>query len=259
MDELRRLRISGYVVDAFHQAQDAIVNSSTNERIDTWHVSDFVSPCLRKSWYSFMGKDRPKMSKETRSVLYTGLIIHEHSKLADFHEHTFCYDIVKDKAYPPKEVKEMSKEMRQYIITGTLDDLCIIDGKPVICDKKTYNGKGWKKTKPDESYYMQLSIYRVLLYETYGLDVSEGCLLYLDKTENLEESPVSFDLAPIDKTKAFLRDTLKKLQSPPPPNICYLCDGNNRMGKIYCDFVDICRRETKVYPPKLDDVKIKVY
>ncbi|KER05901.1 PD-D/EXK nuclease superfamily protein [Marine Group I thaumarchaeote SCGC AAA799-E16] len=181
------------------------------------------------------------MSDKTRSVLYNGLIVHEHSKLSHFHEVTFCYDIIQEKSYTPQQVQSM--EETRNIITGTLDDLINVNGNFVICDKKTFNGNGYIKTRPDPQYKRQLSIYRVLLESSYGIDARFGCLLYLDKTKDLQETPVSFELDDLESTKQFLKDTLEKLQSIPEPNVCFLCNGMNKTKTIYCPYKEICQSE----------------
>jgi hypothetical protein len=236
-------RIEQFVVDAYHNAQDRLLNGSTGSRLRTLHVSDFVSPCLKKVWYQ---KNFPKpMEQKTKSILYHGLVIHEHTQLSHFHEVTFCYDIEKDKGYTPQEVVEMPRDETKNIITGTLDDLLKVGDDYVIADKKTWNGRGYKKKAPDENYVRQLSIYRVLLQKSYGIDAKYGCLLYLDKGNDLEELPMAFELHDTDITKQFLKDTLKQLQGVPDPTICFLCNGKNKTGKIYCPYAEECHAEMK--------------
>lgn len=243
--------IEDAVVSAFHKAQDQLMSQSTGSRLRTLHVSDFVSPCFKKVWYQ---KNFPTpIERKTKSILYHGLVVHEHSQLSHFHEVTMCYDIEKDVGYTPQEVEAMPREDTKNIITGTLDDLMKIGDNYVIADKKTWNGKGYKKTQPDEGYQLQLSIYRVLLEKSYGIDAKWGCLLYLDKANDLEELPMAFVLRPIEETKQILKSTLKILRSIPEPNPCWLCNGANRKGKIFCPYLDQCNREgrlDKLTPPR---------
>lgn len=236
-------RINSVVVDALHAAQAKMCEGSTTSRIDTWHVSDFVSPCLRKSYYNHVRKIPVVNDAKKRSVLFNGLIVHEHTKLSHFHEVTMCYDIEKDVAYTPQEVEAMDPKETTNIITGTCDDLLRIDGKFVIADKKTWNAYGYVKTVPNPEYVMQLNIYRVLLNESYNIDPEWGCLLFLDKTSDLNELPMSFPLNPINETKEFMRNALHELKGEPKPNPCWLCLGQNKNSRIYCDFIDICNLE----------------
>jgi len=233
------------VVDAFHKAQAQLMKQSTGSRIRTKHVSDFVSPCLRKVWYQ---KNFPKdIDPRVSSILYHGLIVHEHSQLSHFHEVTMCYDIEKDVAYTPQEVEAMNKDDTSNIITGSLDDLMKVGDQYVIADKKTWSAKGYKKTSPDAGYKLQLSIYRVLLEKSYGINAEWGCLLYLDKTNDLEELPMAFKLDPIDETKQFLKDTLQVFRTGmPKATPCWLCNGANKKGKIFCDYLDQCNREGRL-------------
>ena len=177
---------------------------------------------------------------------YFGTIVHEHSKLSGFNEITMCYDLGKDRAYTPQEVGQMDEEQKSDIITGTLDDLIKVGDTYCIVDKKTYNGGyGFKKTTPDASYKLQLEIYRVLLHHSYGIDAPFGCLLYLDKSKDLNETPIVFELEPIETTKKKMIDIMNKLQAEDVPQgtVCWLCNGANRAGKVYCQYEDECKRE----------------
>ena len=44
--------IADFVVNAFMKAKRDALWTIGGVRLDTWHVSDFVSPCLRKTHYS---------------------------------------------------------------------------------------------------------------------------------------------------------------------------------------------------------------
>jgi hypothetical protein len=166
-----------------------------------------------------------------------------------------CYDIKLDKSYTPQEVAQMPWQETTNIITGSLDDMMRVGDEYVIADKKTWNNKGYTKTSPDEGYIKQLSIYRVLLEKAYGIDAKWGCLLYLDKAHDLEENPMAFELDSIDDTKQYLKDTLEQLQGKPDPNPCFLCNGKNKLGKIYCPYLDLCnsegRQEKLIEPPTI--------
>lgn len=243
------------VTEAFHKAQDKLLEHTSGSRINTFHVTDFVSPCLRKTWYQ--KRIKKPMGRDVKSILYHGLIVHEHSQLSHFHEVTMCYDIVEDKSYTPQEVSQMPWQKTLNMITGTLDDLMRVNGEYVIADKKTWNNKGYVKLTPDEGYIKQLSIYRVLLEKAYGIDAKWGCLLYLDKTHDLSESPMAFELDSIEDTKAFLLKSLKELQGFPDANPCWLCNGKNRQGKIYCPYLEQCTRDGRT--DRAETVKIKVF
>lgn len=157
-----------------------------------------------------------------------------------------CYDIISEIAYSPTEVANMTDEERKNIITGSLDDLILYNGEYIIGDKKTWNARGWKKTTPDTNYTLQLDIYRLLLWKSWKIDASSGCLLYLDKGDDCNPKPMAFRLQDMEITKQFLKNTLMVMQSKegPPINPCWLCNGKNREGKIYCDYWEKCNSET---------------
>lgn len=236
--------IEKYVLEAFQNAQDSVLKKSTGSRIRTWHVSDFVSPCIRKTYYQ---KLYPQwdMDDDKRSALWIGTMVHEFSTLSDMHEVTMCYDIEEDVALSPQEVRQMGTANTKNIITGTFDDLIKINNDYVLVDKKTWNGRGYNKTEPDEGYVNQLNIYRVLLKESFGIDAKFGALLYLDKTNNMTPLPIAFKLDPIGKTKKMMREILNTLSNGNVPDAspCFLCNGRNRQKKIYCPYLDKCNED----------------
>ena len=235
--------IDDYVVTAFHDAQKKFMKANNSERINTWHVSDFVSPCIRKSWYQRNFPDYAKADQKKTSVLFHGLILHEHTQLSHFHEVTMCYDIKQDQSLTPQEVRgiQAKGEPTKNIITGTLDDLLKIGDEFVIVDKKTWNARGKSSPYTNDSYKMQLNIYRVLLKHAYDIDAKFGCLLYLDKGTDFTESPLSFELDPIEKTKEYMRDVLHQIKNGlPKATVCWLCNGQNRNGEIYCSYKERC-------------------
>ena len=236
--------IGNFIIDSFHNAQEELLRKNTGRRIKSLHVSDFCSPCLRKAYYQRLYPIW-EMNDQMRAVLYNGTIVHEHSQLAPFHEITMCYDVNKDLAYTPMEVMQMPEGERAGIVTGTVDDVMKYGDDYVICDKKTYNGKGFVKNSADEMHQLQINIYNVMLAETFDIKSKYGCVLYLDKSKDLKETPVVFELADKDEIKQYMRDTMEKLRglTPPKGTICYLCNGENRNSQIYCNYVDQCERD----------------
>lgn len=238
--------IEGTVLNTLLKSQQDYLWSNNGKRLNTWHVSDFVSECLRKTHYT---KTSPsKFDPGKAAVFFLGHIVHEHTPLSKINELTMCYNIETEMALSVDEVAARPFDELGNIITGTLDDLMKVGNDFVIADKKTYNGGGWyKKTEPDYSYELQVNIYRVLLEATYGIDAKYGCLLYLDKKDNLAPTPIAFELKPIEETKKKMRDILKILQSgDPEPNPCWLCNANNKKKAVYCDYLDICNSEGRL-------------
>ena len=239
--ELEHLH-SGYP-EHYHFIYDRILEHCVQQNLEIT-FDNLLLDCIYFYNYNIMKYDR-----------YTddGLIVLEieHDVGISYSEFTNKYDIEKDIGYTPQQVEAMDKEDTKYIITGTLDDLLKVGENYVIADKKTWNGKGYKKTEPDDSYVRQLSIYRVLLYKAYGIDAKYGCLLYLDKANDLDELPMAFELHHQDVTKEFLKDTLHELRHHPDPTPCWLCNGANKAKKVFCPFLDQCNREGRLEKLKL--------
>ena len=242
---LDKIEIENHIEKLFYGVIDKYNTTNTGERIDTFHVSEFTQECLRQSYYR---RTQPKVEfdQERERVLWTGNIIHEHTSLDTINELTMCYDIERDIALPPAIVKNMTPEESINIVTGTLDDLVFYKGHYIIADKKTWNGRGYVKNTPNPEYVKQLNIYRVLLWETWKIDARIGCLLFLDKTENLRPQPIAFELDPISVTKEYLKKTLVTLKQPdgPEAKVCYLCSGQNASNRFYCPYTKICSEQT---------------
>jgi len=243
--------ITSYVINSIEHAMQKTLNKSTGTRLRTWHVSDFVSPCMRKVRFSRLYPE--EFDQKKRAVLFAGVVIHEHTKLSHFNEMTMCYDIENDRSLTPQTVATLPRDDTLGIITGTLDDLIRVNDDFVIVDKKTFSGKGFKKTEPNEEHVKQLDIYRVLLRESYGIDAKYGCIVYLDKSNDLDMTVLPFELTDVGTTKKFMRDILAQLNSPlmPKATITWLCNMKNREKKCYCPFLTQCEREgrTTDIPP----------
>jgi len=236
--------IGSLVLSAYRKSVNTYMSKHNGQRLHTWHVSDFTSPCIRKTYYQRLYPE--KYDAKKNSIFFLGNIIHEHTPLSKINELTMCYDIETDQPVSIDEVLLMPRNSLKTIITGTLDDLLQYGNDFIIADKKTFNGSsGYKKTSPDSQYSLQLSIYRVLLQKNYGIDAKYGCLLYLDKSNDLAESPIPFELLPIEDTKVIMKEILVELCSDklPKPNVCWMCNGNNRKGAIYCPYVELCKQD----------------
>ena len=86
--------------------------------------------------------------------------------------------------------------------------------------------------------------------------------MYLDKKSDMAATPIAFDLAPIEETKAKMRFILKELQSgDAPANPCWLCNQKNKKKVVYCDYKDICMSEKpEAHPPQeAEEEELKVH
>ena len=236
--------IQNNVLSIMEESQKNYLWGSNHKRLNTWHVSDFISECLRKTQYS---KTHPaKFNPDKAKIFWLGHVIHEALPLAKLNEVQMCYNIEIEEGLTAAEVASRPLDELGSIITGTLDDLIPLgNGEWVIADKKTYSGGGWfKKTEPDVAYAMQLNIYRVLLQATLGIDAKYGCLLYLDKKSDMKPTSIAFDLDPIEDTKVKMKDILKELQSgEAKATPCWLCNQKNKKKMVYCDHKDLCISE----------------
>ena len=231
------------VLDKLLKVQQNFLWNGNNKRLNTWHVSDLISECLRKTHYT---KTQPmKFDPSKAGIFFMGHIVHDATPLSTINELLMCYNMETEMSMTPEEVDQRPLDERGSIVTGTLDDLLKVGTDFIIADKKTYNGGGWfKKTEPDYSYAYQINIYRVLLEASYGIDAKYGCLLYLDKKDNLAPTPIAFELDPIEDTKQRMRDTMEQLKSGDPERkIGWLCNRKNKKKVAYCDYVDICDSE----------------
>lgn len=238
--------VSNEIYFAFRKAQ---IESMKTERLGIIHVSDIIKPCMRNVIYK---KTIPEtgMNTEDMRSLYFGQAIHAASTIAspEHHEMFLAYNYVKDKALTKEEALKIPIEDSEQldIIYGSIDDLVEIDGKFIICDKKTTGSIGYfqKSTaKPSESHVDQINRYRVLLKKCYNIDADFGCVIYISNSVDRETKdkpvPLSFKLAPIEETledmivKAReIKDSLTKMTLPPRVKN-YLCDG-------YCPYATMC-------------------
>ena len=238
--------IKEFVVNAFHKAQRDALWKNSGTRLDTWHVSDFVSPCLRKSYYSKQPELKTGMTDEMAGILFQGVIVHDNSILSSINELTMCYDIVNKCNIDPMTVRGFDKEdpRKKDILTGTLDDLVKVGDDFVIVDKKTYNAKGYIKKEPNEEHKLQVNIYKLMLKAHLGIEAKYGCNLYLDKQDGYKETPLVYETAQIEETEKFLTDTLAIFKNGmPDPKITFLCNGRNKDKKIYCGYFEQCEKD----------------
>ena len=140
------------VLSIMEESQKKYLWGSNHKRLNTWHVSDFISECLRKTQYS---KTHPsKFDPSKAKIFWLGHVIHAALPLAKLNEVQMCYNIQTEQGLTAQEVEARPLDELANVITGTLDDLIPLgNGEWCIADKKTYSGGGWfKKTSPDPSY-----------------------------------------------------------------------------------------------------------
>jgi hypothetical protein len=171
----------------------------------------------------------------------------------EHHEKFLAYNYVKDEPLTREEALMIPPEDPEHldIIYGSIDDLLEIDGKWVICDKKTTGSIDYfsrYNSKPSESHVDQINRYRVLLKKCYDIDAEFGCVIYISNRieKDKREKPIilSFKLRPIEET---LKDMIEKSRiikdsmndcTLPERTKCYLCDG-------MCNFASMCFEDNR--------------
>jgi hypothetical protein len=243
--------VNNHVYFEFRRAQ---VEALKTERLGVIHVSDIIKPCMRNVIYN---KIQPNtgMSTEDYKSLYFGQIVHSNSMIAkeEHHEKFLAYNYVKDEPLTREEALMIPPEDPEHldIIYGSIDDLLEIDGKWVICDKKTTGSIDYfsrYNSKPSESHVDQINRYRVLLKKCYDIDAEFGCVIYISNRieKDKREKPIilSFKLRPIEET---LKDMIEKSRiikdsmndcTLPERTKCYLCDG-------MCNFASMCFEDNR--------------
>jgi hypothetical protein len=243
--------VNNHVYFEFRRAQ---VEALKTERLGVIHVSDIIKPCMRNVIYN---KIQPNtgMSTEDYKSLYFGQIVHSNSMIAkeEHHEKFLAYNYVKDEPLTREEALMIPPEDPEHldIVYGSIDDLLEIDGKWVICDKKTTGSIDYfsrYNSKPSESHVDQINRYRVLLKKCYDIDAEFGCVIYISNRieKDKREKPVilSFKLRPIEET---LKDMIEKSRiikdsmndcTLPERTKCYLCDG-------MCNFASMCFEDNR--------------
>ena len=243
--------VNNHVYFEFRRAQ---VEALKTERLGVIHVSDIIKPCMRNVIYK---KILPQtgMSTEDYKSLYFGQIVHSNSMIArpEHHEKFLAYNYVKDEPLTREEALQIPPEDPEHldIIYGSIDDLLEIDGKWVICDKKTTGSIDYfsrYNSKPSESHIDQINRYRVLLKKCYDIDAEFGCVIYIsnkiEKETREKPSILSFKLRPIEET---LKDMIEKSRiikdsmndcTLPERTKCYLCDG-------MCEYASMCFEDNR--------------
>ncbi len=243
--------INNHIYFEFRRAQ---VEAMKTERLGVIHVSDIIKPCMRNVIYK---KTLPHtgMSTEDYKSLYFGQIVHSNSMVAkpEHHEKFLAYNYVKDEPLTREEALQIPPEDPEHlnIIYGSIDDVLEVDGKWVICDKKTTGAIDYfskYNSRPSESHIDQINRYRVLLKKCYDIDADFGCVIYISNRieKDKREKPVilSFKLRPVEET---LKDMIEKARiikdsmvncTLPERTKCYLCDG-------MCEYASMCFEDNR--------------
>jgi len=220
------------------------------ERLGVIHVSDIIKPCMRNVIYKKTIPDSG-MSTENAKSLYFGQVVHSNSQVAKddkYHEMFFAYDYVRDESLTREEALAIPVDDPRHldIIYGSADDVLKIDGKWVICDKKTTGSIDYfskATSKASDSHKDQINRYKVLLKKCYDIEADFGCIIYIsnriEKDKRDKPAILSFKLRPVEETledminkSNIIKDALTNKVLPERTK-CFLCDG-------MCDYASMC-------------------
>lgn len=197
------------------------------------HVSDLVGDCMRQPWYRLVGvPTEPKTFQEVIGLVH-GTALHECCDLGGLEHEIKLAGNVLNMRKATYETKQRPEGERFSIVQGSMDDLVVIDGEYIICDKKTT--KKIPYVVPVR-YQTQMNIYKLLYFIKTGIDVKKAAIIYIDKTTGwVRHKTIIFELLDIDEIKPYCVDKLQILASNTPPDrhetpICKFCP-----FKIECD------------------------
>ena len=244
------LKIDDINEEVYFQFRRSQMEAMHTERLGVIHVSDIIKPCMRNVIYKKTIPDSG-MSTENAKSLYFGQVVHSNSQVAKddkYHEMFFAYDYVRDVSLTREEALEIPPDDPRHldIIYGSADDVLKIDGKWVICDKKTTGSIDYfskATSKASDSHKDQINRYKVLLKKCYDIEADFGCIIYIsnriEKDKRDKPAILSFKLRPVEETledminkSNIIKDALTNKVLPERTK-CFLCDG-------MCDYASMC-------------------
>ena len=244
------LKIDDINEEVYFQFRRSQMEAMHTERLGVIHVSDIIKPCMRNVIYKKTIPDSG-MSTENAKSLYFGQVVHSNSQVAkdpEYHEMFFAYDYVRDVSLTREEALEIPPDDPRHldIIYGSADDVLKIDGKWVICDKKTTGSIDYfskATSKASDSHKDQINRYKVLLKKCYDIEADFGCIIYIsnriEKDKRDKPAILSFKLRPVEETledminkSNIIKDALTNKVLPERTK-CFLCDG-------MCDYASMC-------------------
>ena len=244
------LKIDDINEEVYFQFRRSQMEALHTERLGVIHVSDIIKPCMRNVIYRKTTPDTG-MSTEGVKSLYFGQVVHSNSQVAKddkYHEMFFAYDYVRDESLTREEALEIPVDDPRHldIIYGSADDVLKIDGKWVICDKKTTGSIDYfskATSKASDSHKDQINRYKVLLKKCYDIEADFGCIIYIsnriEKDKRDKPAILSFKLRPVEETledminkSNIIKDALTN-KTLPERTKCFLCDG-------MCDYASMC-------------------
>lgn len=196
------------------------------------HVSHLVSPCLRNSWYSIRyggqlvtedGETVGGLSETSMITLWLG------KKL---HETPFSNVVINGKSGHEFTMNWMD-------VTGTADEIVMVDNEIIIVDKKTVNEI---PRRAYDRHMNQIKYYALMLYKLYGIRVNRGVVLYIKKALHMNDmvavQPFEFLIGDLGEIENDFVSRVFALKDDVPPEPIR---GNHC---AFCKWQEICARET---------------
>jgi len=208
-----------------------VTRESRPKSIGRYYPSE-IGNCIRKVWYTY---NYPlEVDPGLRRIFHLGDILHD-----------FVVEVLQSDKN--KEIELLSAEMpfkvemENFVISGRVDDLLLVKSdstKMLVEVKSSQNVK--RIRKPMENHKTQLQFYM------YGMHVSNGVLLYIDKV-NLETKSFAVKFSPkrnrqiLNKFRALHKHlTNKTLPAPEAKR----SNGMDWMCR-YCEYRDKCSKDEK--------------
>jgi len=139
----------------------AVLDEIAEDRSNEVHVTDLVYDCLRRAYFEKKYGETPS-DESGALVLWIGKKLHE-TPVCDGHEVPLEYSVNTDNG--------------MVAVKGSIDELCTVDDKIVIVDKKSTRSA---PSKPHEHHVKQVMFYAAMLYKTKGIKADYGAILYID-------------------------------------------------------------------------------
>ncbi len=213
-------------------------------RLKCIHVSDLIKPCMRLVTYNNMGE--PAKTAQDIKSMFIGQAIHSITDMStskEDHEKLLIYDWVNDKGYTSLYELEEGEEIKRRpwdFIAGSIDDIVLIDGAPIIVDKKTTGSIEYfhsRTATANDGHRLQINCYGVLLEKCYGRLSKKGCVMYIpnsvSKDNSIKNEPIAhaFSLTKPEevlnmmKTNAAIIKDAMTNKTLPGRTKNFLCDG----------------------------------
>ena len=215
-------------------------------------ATDLTRECITNSYYNITIDTPP--SKNLLRVFMSGTLV----------EDFWVDDVLRNN----KEIKIIGTQLparytdpiEGFSIHGRIDALVLNkDGYLEVREVKSAKTCAWL-TSPKKDHVEQISFYLSTLGIDRGqIDMIDKTIMLLgeDQSNQREDRPPDISF-PIQRNNKIFEDIIQRARIlhralkdkvPPPKTVCWLCNGQNRERKIYCEYKDVCDGQTKLDSP----------